>query len=173
MASRSRRRLRQASEAAFVFPAARGRMRLALTPARVIATSAAGTVELRSGSALSSPGVEILSPCPAAPRADADVWACRGHRQPGQGSRQQNTLLTRLRRHRPRGRGWGRSGKLNRRATPYEVSFKADAFAGEAEDVVSAIKRYQRDARRRRAIGSAEEHARLLRELGEATPARA
>jgi hypothetical protein len=34
------------SEAAFVFPARRGRMRLALTPTRVIATSAFGTVEL-------------------------------------------------------------------------------------------------------------------------------
>jgi hypothetical protein len=91
------------SEAAFVFPARRGRMRLALTPTRVIATSAAGTVELPWN-------------------AVADV--------------------------------------------------KADAFAGEAEDLVRAIKRYQRDARRRRSIGDDDEHARILRELGK-RPARA
>ena len=57
-------------------------------------------------------------------------------------------------------------GRLNRRTTPYEVSFKADAFAGEAETILRAIKRYQGDARRRRAIGTEEEHARLLREIG-------
>jgi hypothetical protein len=138
-------------EAAFVFPAARGRMRLALTPARVIATSAAGTVELPWKVVA---GVEIYQ-LPGG-RADADLLGIAATR-PGA------AMWTRGR--------W--LGRLNRRATPYEVSFKADGFAGEAEDVVSAIKRYQRDARRRRAIGSEEEHARLLRELGEATPARA
>ena len=59
--------------------------------------------------------------------------------------------------------GW--LGRLNRRATPYEVSFKADAFAGEAEDIMRAIKRYQGDARRRRSIGGEDEYARLLREV--------
>jgi hypothetical protein len=60
-------------------------------------------------------------------------------------------------------------GQLNRRATPYEVSFKPDAFVAAAEDVVQAIERYQRDRRRRRSIGGSEEHARLLAELGESS----
>jgi hypothetical protein len=63
-------------------------------------------------------------------------------------------------------------GRLNRRLTRYEVSFGADAFATDPEAVVEAIKHYKRDARRRRSIGSDEELARLLREAGEA-PARA
>ena len=54
--------------------------------------------------------------------------------------------------------GW--LGRLNQRATPYEVSFKAAAFADEAEDIVRAIERYRGDARRRRAIGTEEEQAR-------------
>ena len=45
-------------------------------------------------------------------------------------------------------------GRLNQRVTPYAVSFKAAAFADEAEDVVRAIERYRRDARRRRSIGT-------------------
>jgi len=130
------------AEAAFVFPARRGRMRLALTPTRVVATSAMGTVELPwQGLA----GVEtdggVLGL--ASTRPEAAVWT-RG--------------------------AW--LGRLNRRATPYAVSFKAAAFPGRAEDVVQAIEGYRRDARRRRSIGTDEEHARLLRELGQ-TPARA
>ena len=126
------------AEPAFVFPARRGRMRLALTPTRVVATSALGTVEL-PWKALG--GVEIDDGVLgiAASRPGAAVWT-RG--------------------------GW--LGRLNRRATPYEVSFKANAFAGEPEAIVRAIRRYQSDARRRRSIGSADEHALLLRELGRA-----
>lgn len=130
------------SEAAFVFPARRGRMRLALTPTRVIATSAAGTMEL-AWKAVGEVGVfgKVLGI--AATRPGAAVWT-RG--------------------------GW--LGRLNRRATPYEVSFKAAAFTDAPEDIVRAIHRYRRDARGRRSIGSEQEHARLLRELGETRPAR-
>jgi hypothetical protein len=137
-------------EAAFVFPAARGRMRLALTSARVIATSAAGTVELPWKVIA---GVEIYQ-LPGG-RADADLLGLAATR--------------------PGAAVWTRGhwlGRLNRRATPFEVSFKADAFVSEAEDVVNTIERYKRDARRRRAIGTEEEHARLLEDLGD-TPARA
>ena len=130
------------SEPAFVFPARRGRIRLALTPARIIATSAMGTVELR-WKALA--GVEI-STLPGG-RADTYVLGITANR-PGA------AVWTRG--------GW--LGRLNRRATPYEVSFKADAFASEAEGIMRAIKRYQGDARRRRSIGSEDEYARLLRE---------
>ena len=130
-------------EPAFVFPARRGRIRLALTPARIIATSAMGTVELR-WKALA--GVEI-STLPGG-RADTYVLGITANR-PG------TAVWTRG--------GW--LGRLNRRATPYEVSFKADAFAGEAEDIMRAIKRYQGDARRRRSIGGEDEYARLLREV--------
>ena len=122
------------SEPAFVFPARRGRMRLALTPTRVVATSAAGTVEL-PWKAVGSAEIDGAVLGIPATRPGAAVWT-RG--------------------------GW--LGNLNRRATPYEVSFKADAFAGEAEDIMRAIKRYQGDARRRRSIGSEDEYARLLRE---------
>jgi hypothetical protein len=129
-------------EAAFVFPARRGRMRLALTPTRVVATSAAGTVELpwtAIGAVRVDTGVLGL----AASRPGAAVWT------------------------RGRWLGW-----LNRRASPYAVSFKATAFVAEAQAIVRAIERYRDDARRRRSIGSDKEHARLLRELGE-TAARA
>ena len=54
----------------------------------------------------------------------------------------------------------------------FDLTVGADTFAGEAEDVVAAILRYRDEPRRRRAIGSEEEHARLLEELGD-TPARA
>jgi hypothetical protein len=109
-------------------------MRLALTPTRVIATSAAGTVEL-PWKAVADVGVygNVLGIAATGP--GAAVWT-RG--------------------------GW--LGRLNRRVTPYAVSFKADAFAAEAEDIVHAIGRYQRDARRRRSIGSEQEHARLIGE---------
>lgn len=127
------------SEPAFVFPARRGRMRLALTPTRVIATSAAGTVELpwKAVGAAAVDGAVLGIP---ATQPGAAVWT--------------------------RGRWLGR---LNQRATPYAVSFKAAAFADEADDIVRAIEHYRRDARRRRSIGSEREHARLLG----ATPARA
>ena len=129
-------------EPAFVFPARRGRIRLALTPARIIATSAMGTVEL-PWKALA--GVEIAT-LPGG-RPDTYVLGITANR-PGA------AVWTRG--------GW--LGRLNRRATPYEVSFKADAFAGEGEDIMRTIKRYQGDARRRRSIGSENEYARLLRE---------
>jgi hypothetical protein len=138
------------SEAAFVFPARRGRIRLAITPARIVATSAMGKVELPWKDLRSveiaplpggRPGIAVLGL--TATRPGAAVWT-RG--------------------------GW--LGRLNRRTTPYEVSFKAAAFADEGEAVLRAIKRYQGDARRRRSIGSDDELARLLRKVGE-TPARA
>jgi hypothetical protein len=140
---RERVRTSAGPEAAFVFPARRGRIRLAITPARIVATSAMGKVELPwkalGGVEIAPlpggrPGVAVLGI--TATRPGAAVWT-RG--------------------------GW--LGRLNRRATPYEVSFKADAFAGEAEAILRAIKRYQGDARRRRSIGSEQEHARLIGEL--------
>ena len=145
-----RARTSAGSEQAFVFPARRGRIRLALTPARIIATSAFGTVEL-PWKALAGVEISILP----GGRPDTYVLGITANR-PGA------AVWTRG--------GW--LGRLNRRATPYEVSFKADAFAAEAEDIMRAIKRYQGDARRRRSIGTEEEHARLLEELGD-TPARA
>jgi hypothetical protein len=135
------------TEAAFVFPARRGRIRLALTPTRVVATSLAGTVEL-----------------PWKAFAGAEIAPLPGGR-PG-------TLVLGLTAHRPGAAVWTRGGwlgRLNRRATPYEVSFKADAFAADGEDILRAIKRYQGNARRRSAIGSEQEHARLLGEQSERT----
>ena len=126
------------AEPAFVFPARRGRMRLALTPTRVVATSALGTVEL-PWKALGGVEIDDRVLGIAASRPGAAVWT-RG--------------------------GW--LGQLNRRATPYEVSFKANAFAGGPEAIVRAIRRYQGDARHRRSIGGADEHALLLREIGRA-----
>jgi hypothetical protein len=123
-------------------------LHLALTPTRVMSTSAAGTVEL-----------------PWEAVADADIYKMPAGRTDvdmlGIAATDRGAAVW------TRGRWLGR---LNRRLTEYEVSFGADAFAGEAEDVVKAIKHYKRNARRRRRIGSAEEHAQLLRELGE-TPA--
>src|SRR5215212_9257108 len=55
-------------------------------------------------------------------------------------------------------------GRVNRRATAYEVSFAARAFADGPEEVISAIERYRGDKKRRRRIGEADEHERLLRE---------
>jgi hypothetical protein len=62
-----------------------------------------------------------------------------------------------------------RRKRLGRHFSRYALTVGADTFAGEAEDVVEAIKRYKRDARARRSIGGEEEHARLLHELGETT----
>jgi hypothetical protein len=59
-------------------------------------------------------------------------------------------------------------GRLGRRMAGYDLTAGADSFAGEGEDVVAAILRYRDEPERRRAIGGEEEHARLLRELGEA-----
>jgi hypothetical protein len=129
-------------EDAFVFPARRGRMRLALTPTRVIARSAVGTVEL-PWKAVADVAIYQLP----GGRSDADLLGIAAT-EPGA------AVWTRGR--------W--LGRLNRRVTPYEVSFKADAFACEADDIIQAIKRYQHGARRRRAIGSEQEHARLLGE---------
>ncbi len=122
------------AEAAFVFPARRGRMRLALTPTRVIATSVAGTVEL-PWQAVRAAEIDGAVLGIAAGDPGAALWT--------------------------RGRWLGR---LNQRATPYAVSFKAAAFGGAAEDIVRAIARYKRDARRRRSIGTEQEQARLLAE---------
>ena len=130
-------------EPAFVFPARRGRIRLALTPARIIATSAMGTVEL-----------------PWKALAGAEISTLPGGRP--------DTYVLGITANRPGAAVWTRGGwlgRLNRRATPYEVSFKAGAFAGDAEDIMRAIKRYQGDARRRRSIGGEDEYARLLREV--------
>jgi hypothetical protein len=131
-------------EPAFVFPARRGRIRLALTPARIVATSLMGKVEL-PWNELARVEIGALPDGRSAPvlgitstRPGAAVWT-RG--------------------------GW--LGRLNRRMTPYEVSFKADAFAGEAEAILRAIRRYQGDARRRRSIGEERELARLREALGE------
>jgi hypothetical protein len=132
------------SEAAFVFPARRGRMRLALTPTRVIATSAFGTVEL-----------------PWKAVATVEIYTLPGDRS---GAEMLGLAATQ------RGAAvWTRGrwlGRRNRRATSYEVSFKPDAFTVGAADVIRAIDRYRGDSRRRRSIGSEEEHARLLHVLG-------
>ena len=111
---------------AFVFPARRGRMRLALTPTRLVATSAAGTVELPW-------------------KARSRTASCRAvGRRP-----------TRHRRDPARGRGvdarrWldGSTG-----APPPRGLVQGCAFASEAGTIVRAIERYRRDARRRRSIG--------------------
>ena len=128
-------------EAAFVFPARRGRIRLALTPARIVATSAMGKVEL-PWKALARveigalpggrPGVPVLGIIATQP--GAAVWT-RG--------------------------GW--LGRLNRRMTPYEVSFKADAFAGEAETSCGRSSATRATPAAAARSASEEEHARLLR----------
>jgi len=131
-------------EAAFVFPARRGLIRLALTPERIVARSAMGKVEL-PWKALARVELGVLpggrSSVPVlgivATRPGAAVWT-RG--------------------------GW--LGRLNRRMTPYEVSFKANAFAGDAETILRAIKRYQGNARRRRSIGDEAELTQLREALG-------
>jgi hypothetical protein len=131
-------------EAAFVFPARRGRIRLALTPARIVATSAMGKVEL-----------------PWKALARAEIAALPGGR-PG-------VPVLGITATRPGAAEWTRGawlGRLNRRTTPYEVSFKAGAFAAEAEAILRAIKRYQGDARRRGSIGDERELAQLREALG-------
>jgi len=131
-------------EAAFIFPARRGRIRLALTPARIVGTSAMGKVEL-----------------PWKALARVEIAALPGGRS---GVPVLGIVATR-----PGAAVWTRGrwlGRLNRGMTPYEVSFKADAFAGEAETILRAIKRYQGDARRRRSIGDEAELTQLREALG-------
>jgi hypothetical protein len=50
------------------------------------------------------------------------------------------------------------------------VSIGADSFAGQAEDVVAAVRHYAHDPYARREIGGEDEHARLLRALGATAP---
>jgi hypothetical protein len=122
--------------------------RLALTPTRLIGRSATGTVELPWGAV-----------------GRAELYGMPGGRSAG---------MLGIAAKRPGGAVWTRGawlGRLNRRATAYDVSFAAGAFAGGADAVVAAIERYRGDAKRRRRIGEEDEHARLLRELG-AAPAR-
>jgi len=59
-------------------------------------------------------------------------------------------------------------GRLGRRFSAYDLTIGADTFAGEAERVVDAIRRYRDEPERRRQIGSEQEHARLMGEIGEA-----
>jgi hypothetical protein len=124
--------------------------RLVLTPTRLMVSANLGTVELRweavrTVEIYAMPGGRSTAAMlgVAAKDPDAATWT--------------------------RGR---RFGRLCRRLSHYDLTVGAETVAGEPEDVVNAIRRYQRDARRRRAIGSEEEHARLLRELREtAAPA--
>jgi hypothetical protein len=134
-------------EPAFVFaPRRRGPWspRLALTPTRLIGRSATGTVEL-----------------PWSDVARAELYGMPGGASAGMlgiAARRQGAAV------------WTRGawlGRVNRRATSYEVSFAARAFADGPEEVIAAIDRYRGDKKRRRRIGEEEEHERLLRELGQ------
>jgi hypothetical protein len=58
-----------------------------------------------------------------------------------------------------RGRAMGRA---NSRLSKYMVSIGADSFAGQAEDVVAAVRHYAHDPYARREIGGEDEHARLV-----------
>ena len=135
-------------EPAFVFaPRRRGPWapRLALTPTRLVGRSATGTVELPWG----------------------DVARAELYGMPGGGRAGMLGIAAR----RTGAAVWTRGawlGRVNRRATAYEVSFAARAFADGPEEVISAIERYRGDKKRRRRIGEADEHERLLRELGHA-----
>src|SRR3954447_24378283 len=117
--------------------------RLALTPTRLIGRSATGTVEL-----------------PWRALARAELHGLPGGRADG---------MLGLASRPPGAAVWTRGawlGRVNQRATGYEVSFAAKAFAAGPEPVVAAIERYRRDARRRRRIGDEEECERLRVELG-------
>jgi len=133
-------------EPAFLFAPRRLRPwapRLALTPTRIVGRSATATVEL----------------------AWRDVGRAERYGMPGGGA----ATMVGVAAKRPGAGVWTRGawlGRLNRRATSYEVSFPVRAFAAGGEDVVAAIERYRRDAKRRRRIGEEDEHARLVRELG-------
>jgi len=124
---------------------------LALTPTRVVASAAAGTVEL-----------------PWEAVADAEIYAMPAART--------TVDMLGVAAKDPDAARWTRGavlGRLNRRFTMgYELTVAADTFAGEAEDVVTAIRRYRDAPERRRHIGGEPEHARLLRDLGEAVPRR-
>lgn len=125
--------------------------RLVLTPTRLMVSANLGTVELRWPAVKS---VELYE-MPAG-RSTAAMLGVRA-KDPDAATWTRGRLF----------------GRLGRRLSHYDLTVGAETFAGEPEEVVNAIRRYQRDARRRRAIGSEEEHVRLLRELGRATPARA
>jgi len=135
-------------EPAFVFaPRRRGPWapRLALTPTRVIGRSATGTVELPWG----------------------DVGRAELHGMAGGGRAGMLGIAGR----RAGAAVWTRGawlGRVNRRATAYDVSFAARAFADGPEEVIATIERYRGDKKRRRRIGEEQEHERLLRELGQA-----
>jgi hypothetical protein len=133
----------------FLLLSARRPQFLALTPTRLVVSAAAGTAELpwdavEDAAVYEMPvgqtTVDMLGI--AATHPDAAVWT-RG------------AVL----------------GRFNRRfSAPYDLVAGADTFAGVGEDVAAAILRYRDEPERRRHIGGEEEHARLLRELGEAAP---
>jgi hypothetical protein len=143
---RERVRTSAGEEPAFVFARPRLRPwapRLALTPTRIIGRSATGTVELPW----------------------SEVGRAERYGMPGSGA----ASMLGIGAKRPGAAIWTRGawlGKVNRRATSYEVSFSAKAFAGGADGVVAAIERYRGDKKRRGRIGEEDEHERLLRELG-------
>ena len=60
-----------------------------------------------------------------------------------------------------------RLGRFNQRMTAYDLVTAADGFAGEAEDVAVAIRRYRDDPERRRHIGDEGELTQLRELLGE------
>ena len=53
--------------------------------------------------------------------------------------------------------------RLGRNLSAYDLVVGADLFAGDGEEIVATLKTYKHDARRRHAIGSEEELARLHR----------
>jgi hypothetical protein len=145
---RERVRTSAGEEPAFVFaPRRRGPWspRLALTPTRVIGRSATATVELPWG----------------------DVGRAELYGMPGGAAAGMLGIASR----RAGAATWTRGawlGKVNQRATSYEVSFAAHAFADGPDEVIAAIERYRSDKKRRRRIGEEDEHERLLRDLGQA-----
>jgi len=127
---------------------ARRPQQLALTPTRVVSTAGLGTVELPWEAV---DDVEVYE-MPAG-RANVDMLGVAAI-GPDAAIWTRGRLL----------------GRLGRRFSPFDLSVGADTFAGEAERVVEAIRRYRDDPERRRSIGGEQEHARLMREIGE-TPA--
>ena len=130
----------------FMLLSARRPQYLALTPTRLVASAGAGTVEL-----------------PWDAVADAEIYEMPA----GQATVDMLGVAARD----PDAAVWTRGamlGRFNRRfSSGYDLTVGADTFAGEGEDVVAAILRYRDEPDRQRAIGGEEEHARLLRELGE------
>jgi hypothetical protein len=125
--------------------ALRRRQLLALTPTRVVVEMPAGTVEV-----LWDAGV------------DAEIYPM----PTGQATVDMVGLVA----NDPAAALWRRGrviGRANRRMSKYVVSVPADSFAGEGEDVVTAIRRYAAEPDARRGIGGEGEYGRLLRTLGE------